>query len=67
MMANAHNITAPTLLILGGESNTCPDEDVAQVKAAVANCQAVRIAGAGHGVHGAKPAEFIAALQEFLR
>jgi 3-oxoadipate enol-lactonase len=65
MWAGLAGITAPTLLIGGGPESSVPEEQVARVAAAIPDCSLVTIP-AGHFVHNAKPAEFLAAVLAWL-
>jgi 3-oxoadipate enol-lactonase len=58
-------ITAPTLLIAGGEQSHLDQDDLARMAARIPGAELVTIA-AGHGVHGVRPAEFTAAVAGFL-
>jgi pimeloyl-ACP methyl ester carboxylesterase len=58
-------IEMPSLLIGGGPSSFLPQEHVAELARAVANGTCVTI-NAGHLVHAARPAEFLAELRNFL-
>ncbi len=50
-------ITAPTLLIGGGQDSNIPQQELAEVAARIPRCDLVTIE-AGHHVHRFKPAEF---------
>lgn len=66
IMANARNITAPTLLVRGADSQVCPSENAQEIETAIPNCRVVVVSGVGHSIHSEKPAEFVAAVKEFL-
>ena len=60
-------ITAPALLIGGGSTSPVPQRLLAEVAELIPDATLVTIEGAGHVVHNAKPSEFLAAVQPFLR
>jgi pimeloyl-ACP methyl ester carboxylesterase len=55
--AELDSITAPTLLVAGGESSTIAQERLAEVAERIPDCTLVTIP-AGHFVHGNAPEEF---------
>ena len=59
-------VSCPTLIVRGGESDVFLDEDARRFAEAVPDGRWVRIAGAGHAVQGDRPRELIGALREFL-
>lgn len=59
-------ITCPTLVISGGTSSPVPSELITDLVASIPDARLVTIEGAGHQVHTARPAEFLAALRPFL-
>ena len=62
-------ITCPTLLVVGqaGGFQLQPQRERAERMAReMRDCRMVVIPGVGHNVHAEKPAEFLAAVQEFL-
>ena len=59
-------IEAPLLIIGGGTTSQIPQDKLADVVARVRDGRLVTIEGAGHHVHGTRPTEFLAAVQEFL-
>lgn len=65
-MKEFRELAAPTLLVRGGRSREFPRDEAERMAAARSNVKLVEIAGAGHYVHAEKPAEFSAALKEFL-
>ncbi|AUY48125.1 alpha/beta fold hydrolase [Streptomyces sp. CB01881] len=58
-------ITAPTLVVAGGPASHVPQDRIAEMAERIPDCQVVTI-GAGHLVHRARPAEFVAAVAPFL-
>ena len=61
-----NRITAPTLLIGGGEASHIPQDKLTAVAARIPGCQLVTIP-AGHHVHTSRPAEFTRAVLGWLR
>lgn len=59
-------ITAPTLIIGGGETSHIPQEKLTEVAQLIPDCQLVTIYGAGHAVHENQPEEYKNVLREFL-
>ncbi|GAA2594293.1 alpha/beta hydrolase [Streptomyces axinellae] len=59
-------ITAPTLLIGGGDRSHLPQEDLARMAERIPRARHITVAGAGHLVHEARPTEFASAVQTFL-
>ncbi|MFF9342778.1 alpha/beta fold hydrolase [Streptomyces sp. NPDC014773] len=57
-------ITAPTLVLAGGPASHIPQEQLAGLAAAIPDARLVTIE-AGHLVHEARPAAFLAAIREF--
>jgi pimeloyl-ACP methyl ester carboxylesterase len=64
--ARLGDITAPTLLIGGGEASHIPQDKLTAVAARIPDCQLVAIP-AGHEVHTSRPAEFTRAVLGWLR
>ncbi|MER6300102.1 alpha/beta fold hydrolase [Kitasatospora sp. NPDC001539] len=58
-------ITARTLAVAGGPASPVPQERIAELVRLVPDCGLVTIE-AGHLVHSARPAEFVAAVAPFL-
>ncbi|MFJ2863384.1 alpha/beta fold hydrolase [Kitasatospora sp. NPDC087314] len=58
-------ITARTLLVAGGSASHIPQERLAELARLIPDCQLVTIE-AGHLVHSARPAEYVAAVAPFL-
>jgi len=58
-------ITAPTLLVAGGPRSHVPQDQLAEVAAAIPGARLTTIEG-GHMVHDERPAEFLATVREFL-
>ncbi|GAA5612663.1 alpha/beta hydrolase [Streptomyces platensis] len=59
-------VTAPTLVIGGGESSHIPQEHLAGLAERIPDARLVTIEGAGHLVHEERPGEFLAAVNSFL-
>ena len=59
-------IQCPTLIVRGGESDVLSAEVAESMSAAIPNCTLATIEGSGHSVPQDKPAEFEAAVREFL-
>ncbi|MFI2609762.1 alpha/beta fold hydrolase [Kitasatospora sp. NPDC018619] len=59
------NITARTLAVAGGPASHIPQERIAELARLVPDCRLVTVE-AGHLVHGARPAEYVAAVAPFL-
>ncbi|GAA2098084.1 alpha/beta hydrolase [Streptomyces albiaxialis] len=59
-------ITAPTLLIGGGETSHLPQEDLVTMAERLSHARLVTIDGGGHLVHEDRPKEFAAAVVSFL-
>jgi 3-oxoadipate enol-lactonase len=60
------DITAPALVIAGGPANHVPQDKVAEAAARLPH-GTLEVIPAGHEVHANRPAEFTAAVLEFLR
>jgi esterase len=60
------NVTCPTLVVRGGDSDVFHDEDAERLAAALPDGRWVRIPDAGHTVQGDNPKDLVAALREFL-
>jgi len=60
-------ITAPTLVIGGGATSPVPQQLLAKLARLVSDAALVTIEGAGHAVHRARPAEFLATARSFLQ
>lgn len=58
-------ITAPTLLVAGGPRSHLRQDQLAKVAERIPGARLITIDG-GHLVHGERPAEFLAALRDFL-
>jgi pimeloyl-ACP methyl ester carboxylesterase len=56
----------PTLFIRGGQSNYIGDADMPLIQRIFPRAELVSLAGAGHWVHVDRPAEFFAAVVNFL-
>jgi pimeloyl-ACP methyl ester carboxylesterase len=56
----------PTLFIRGGRSNYVEDADMPLIRRIFPRAEMVTVPGAGHWVHVDRPAEFFAALVNFL-
>lgn len=59
--------TGETCFVLGGESDYVGDADRVEIQRLFPPAQFLTIAGAGHWVHAAKPAEFTTTVENFLR
>lgn len=59
-------ITAPTLIVGGGPASHIPQDKLADAAGRIPDCRLMTIP-AGHHVHTARPAEFIAAVLDFAR
>jgi esterase len=60
------DVTCPTLVVRGGESDVFHDEDAERLAAALPDGRWVKIPGAGHTVQGDNPKDLAAALRSFL-
>ncbi|MQS17692.1 alpha/beta fold hydrolase [Streptomyces kaniharaensis] len=58
-------VTAPTLLVAGGPTSHVPQDRIAELARLIPDCRTVTI-DAGHLVHSARPAEYVAAVAPFL-
>lgn len=65
-LAEAEQITCPTLLINGANEVGNPLADVQRLAARIPNCRLEIVAESGHGVHWEQPQRFIALTREFL-
>ena len=59
-------ITCPTLVLRGSRSDIFQEETMARMQSVIPDCATVTIENAGHLVQGDNPADFVAAVQEFL-
>ena len=59
-------IDCPTLVVRGDRSDLFTQETMGEMQEAIADCETVTIAGAGHLVQGDNPADFVAAVQAWL-
>lgn len=59
-------VTAPTLIIGGGESSHIPQHHLAGLAERIPDARLVTVEGAGHLVHEGHPGEFLAAVNSFL-
>jgi 3-oxoadipate enol-lactonase len=64
--AGLPSITARTLIIAGGEESHVPQDQLAEAARLIPDAQLITIK-AGHRVHTTRPAEFTAAVLDFLR
>jgi pimeloyl-ACP methyl ester carboxylesterase len=60
------NITAPTLLIRGAESDVLSPALARRMVETIPNCRLVEVPDSGHSVPGDNPSGFLAAVQTFL-
>ncbi|MEU4218789.1 alpha/beta fold hydrolase [Actinoplanes sp. NPDC026623] len=63
---NMKTVTVPTLIIGGGESSTFPQQLLTETVRRMPHADLITI-DAGHHVHQARPAEFVSAVEAFLR
>lgn len=59
-------VACPTLLVRGADSDILSADIAGRMLASQPRARLVEVAGAGHTVPGDRPAEFLAALREFL-
>ena len=59
-------VSCPTLVVRGGESDVFHDEDAERLAASVPDGRWVKIPQAGHTVQGDNPKDLVAALRAFL-
>ncbi|PJJ00520.1 pimeloyl-ACP methyl ester carboxylesterase [Streptomyces sp. 2333.5] len=59
-------VTAPTLVIAGGETGQAPQGHLAELAERLPDARLVTVEGAGHLVHEERPGEFLAAVNSFL-
>ncbi|MGW2414307.1 alpha/beta fold hydrolase [Streptomyces tubercidicus] len=59
-------VTAPTLIIGGGEFSHIPQHHLAGLAERIPDARLVTVEGAGHLVHEERPGEFLAAVNSFL-
>ncbi|MEU6237352.1 alpha/beta fold hydrolase [Kitasatospora sp. NPDC047058] len=64
-LARLAEITAPTLVVAGGPASHVPQERIAEMAGRIPDCRVATIE-AGHLVHRARPAEFVATVAPFL-
>ena len=62
-----HRIAAPTLIVWGAADSIVPPTYAKDFAAAIKGARVSNVAGAGHLPHLEKPADTLAALQQFLR
>jgi pimeloyl-ACP methyl ester carboxylesterase len=60
------NVTCPTLVVRGAESDVFHDEDAERLAAALPDGRWIKIPRAGHTVQGDNPKDLSAALRDFL-
>ena len=60
------NVTCPTLVVRGGESDVFHDEDAERLAAASPTAAGSKSPKAGHTVQGDNPKDLVAALRDFL-
>jgi pimeloyl-ACP methyl ester carboxylesterase len=66
LWAAVPNVTCPTLVVRGAESDVFHDEDAERLARALPDGRWVKVAGAGHTVQGDNPAGLLEALRGFL-
>ena len=59
-------ITVPTLIVRGAESDVFAPETAQRMQAAMPDCQIVEIPGAGHSIPAEAPQAFAQAVRQFL-
>ncbi|NSC20493.1 alpha/beta hydrolase [Streptomyces albus subsp. chlorinus] len=59
-------VTAPTLLLGGGDGSHLPQEDLHLMAERIPDARVLTVDGAGHLVHEARPMEFTRAVVDFL-
>jgi pimeloyl-ACP methyl ester carboxylesterase len=64
--ASLRNITAPTLLVRGAESDVLGPGLAARMVESIPNCRLIEVADSGHSVPGDNPPGFLAAVETFL-
>ncbi len=60
-------IDCPTLVVRGDRSDLFSEDTMRRMQETIADCETVTISGAGHLVQGDNPADFVTAVQAFLR
>ena len=60
------NVTCPTLVVRGAESDVFHDEDAERLASSMPDGRWIKIPKAGHTVQGDNPKDLVAALREFL-
>jgi pimeloyl-ACP methyl ester carboxylesterase len=58
-------ITVPTLIVGGGPTSTMPQETLAAAAKLLQECLLITVEDAGHHVHKTRPAEFLAAIEQW--
>jgi pimeloyl-ACP methyl ester carboxylesterase len=66
IMELAGQVTCPTLLVRGAESQVCTVENGRAIQAAFPNCRTVTIPEVSHGIHAEQFERFMVAVEEFL-
>ncbi len=66
IMEQAKNIIVPTLVVRGANSAVCTPEGAQEIQCAIPNARIVTVPEVGHSIHGTVPAQFVAAIREFL-
>lgn len=61
-----HEITQPTLVIVGGEDWICPPSQSQLIARKIPDAQYLEIAGANHGVHLEARSQVLAAIEQFM-
>jgi pimeloyl-ACP methyl ester carboxylesterase len=59
-------LSPPTLILGGGSTSPVPQHRLVEVAERIPDAQLVTIEGAGHAIQRTRPAEFLAAVDEWL-
>ena len=60
-------VTAPVMLVVGGESGVTDDDDRAELRRRQPGARVEVVAGAGHSIQGDRPVELARLVEDFLR
>jgi pimeloyl-ACP methyl ester carboxylesterase len=66
LWADVDTITAPTLLVRGGESRYVHDSDVEEFRRRLPSLRVAVVPGAGHAVQSDRPLELVRLIREFV-